>query len=105
MKWLLLTFAILFEVAGTTAMKLSVGFSRPLPSVLVVVCYGASLALLTLTLRHMDVSLAYAIWSGVGTALITVVGVLYFAEDISWLKLLSIGLIILGVAGLNLGRS
>lgn len=102
MKWFLLLLAILFEVAGTTAMKLSAGFSKLLPSLSVFVCYGASLTLLTLTLRRLDVSVAYAVWSGVGTALITLIGFVYFAEAVSPLKVVSILLIIAGVIGLNL---
>jgi len=66
-SWLILIAAIILEVAGTTAMKLSDGFTRPLPSVLLVVFYLFSLAALTLALKRIDVSVAYAIWAGVGT--------------------------------------
>ncbi|MBK1664532.1 ligand-binding protein SH3 [Rhodospirillum rubrum] len=102
MTWLILTGAILFELAGTTAMKLSEGFTRLLPSVALVVCYVISFALLTLTLKKMDVSIAYAIWSGAGTVLITVIGILVFKEPATLLKVLCIALIVAGVVGLNL---
>ena len=76
--WFYLGGAILFEVAGTTAMKLSEGLTRFWPSVTIFVTYGVSFVLLTFCLKHMDVSLAYAIWAGLGTALIAVIGLLLF---------------------------
>lgn len=100
--WLLLATAILLEVAGTTSMKFSEGFTRLLPSVLLFVFYAASFTLLTMALRRIEVSVAYAIWSGVGTALISVIGFIYFQETVSVLKIVSILLIIIGVVGLNL---
>ena len=103
--WLALTFAIALEVAGTLSMKLSDGFSKPVPSVLMFVCYLASFAMLTLALKRIDLSLAYAIWAGVGTALIAIIGILYFKEPLSLLKALSLLLIIAGVVGLNLSQS
>lgn len=99
--WLFLTLAIVFEVAGTTAMKFSDGFSKWLPSILIFVFYGVSFTLLTLALKKIDVSVAYAIWSGVGTALIAVIGVLMFKDPMNAMKVISIALIILGVVGLN----
>ncbi|MGB0722214.1 MAG: DMT family transporter [Gammaproteobacteria bacterium] len=100
--WLALAGAIVLEVSGTVSMKLSDGFSRLIPSVLIVVFYLASFALLTLALKKIDVGVAYAIWAGVGTALIAVIGVLWFREPYSVLKGVSILLIIAGVIGLNL---
>ena len=102
MQWLYLLFTILFEVAGTTSLKLSQGFTKLLPSALVVVCYGVSFYLLSLTLKKINVSIAYAIWSGLGTALVTIVGILWFKEPATAVKIISIGLIIIGVVGLNL---
>ena len=101
-SWLVLAAAILLEVSGTVSMKLSEGFTRLLPSILIFVFYSASFALLTLPLKKIDVSVAYAIWAGVGTALIAVVGFLYFKEPLSVLKVFSIFLIIVGVIGLNI---
>lgn len=100
--WFYLAGAIAFEVAGTTAMKLSEGFTKLVPSILLFVFYAASFVALTFAIRKIDVSTAYAVWAGIGTALITAIGVLYFRESAALLKLLCIGLIIIGVVGLNL---
>jgi small multidrug resistance pump len=102
--WLLLALAIIFEVAGTTAMKLSLGFTKLLPSVLMFIFYLLSFTALTLALKRIDLSIAYAIWAGVGTALIAAIGLMVFKEPNSWVKMISIGLIILGVVGLNLSK-
>ena len=100
--WIWLIGAIVFEVLGTTAMKMSDGFTKTMPSVAMGVFYILSLTALTYALKKFDVSMAYAIWSGVGTALITLIGIWYFKESISVMKLASIGLIIIGVVGLHL---
>ncbi len=100
--WLALAVAIVLEVSGTVSMKLSDGFTRLVPSLLIFVFYGASFAVLTLALKKIDLGVAYAVWAGVGTALIAVVGVLYFKEPLSALKVFSVFLIIAGVIGLNL---
>ncbi len=103
MAWFYLIAAIVLEVSGTTCMKLSQGFTRLLPSVMLFLFYGLSFTCLNLVLKHIDVSVAYAVWSGLGTALIAVVGIWYFREPLTALKLISLGLVILGVIGLNLG--
>ena len=100
--WLFLLAAILLEVVGTTAMKLSRGFVRPLPSVLIFVFYLLSLTNLTLALREIEVSTAYAIWSGLGTVLISVVGVVIFRESMTARKAAAIVLILLGTVTLQL---
>jgi len=102
-SWLMLVAAIVLEVAGTTSMKLSDGFTRLLPSVLLAVFYLFSLAALALALKRIDVSVAYAVWAGVGTVLVAVVGILWFQEPVSLLKVGSILLIAAGVVGLHLG--
>ncbi len=102
MHYFYLFIAIILEVAGTTSMKLSGGFSRLVPSVMIFIFYGLSFAGLTLALKKIDVSVAYAIWAGLGTALITVIGLVYFKEPATLLKIISIGLIVIGVVGLNL---
>lgn len=104
MQYLLLLGAIVSEVIGTSALKLSNGFGKLVPSIVVVVAYALSFFLLSLTLKRMGVGTAYAIWSGLGTALIVVIGILYFRESITVLKIASIMLIIIGVIGLNLGK-
>lgn len=100
--WLILAAAIVLEVAGTTSMKLSEGFSKLIPSAAMLVFYLLSLSALTIALKKIDVSVAYAIWSGVGTALITCIGILYFKEPVTALKMASVTMIIAGVVGLNL---
>ncbi|WP_047864788.1 DMT family transporter [Rubrobacter aplysinae] len=103
MGWLYLVAAILAEVAGTTSMKLSEGFTRLGPSVAIFLLYGVAFVLLTLALKSFDVSVAYAVWAGLGVALISLVGVLYFQEPLTALKVGSLLLIVAGVVGLNLG--
>jgi small multidrug resistance pump len=100
----LLLLAIMFEVCGTTCMKLSEGFSKLIPSVLIFVFYATSFFFFTLALKRIDVSIAYAIWAGLGTVLITVVGIFWFREPASALKLVSIVLVISGVIGLHLSE-
>lgn len=102
MTWLYLALAIVLEVSGTTCMKLSEGFTKTVPSILLFVFYTLSFSMLTLALKKIDVSVAYAVWSGVGTALIATIGVLWFKEPATAIKLISLGLIIIGVVGLNL---
>ncbi len=100
--WAYLACAIFLEAAGTTSMKLSEGFTKRVPSVLLFVLYAASFVALTFSLRKIEVSIAYAIWSGIGTGLITVIGIFYFRETATAFKLISIALILVGVVGLNL---
>ncbi len=100
-SWIYLITAIFLEVSGTVCMKVSNGFTRTLPSILIFVFYGLSFVGLTLALKKIDIGAAYAIWSGIGAALITIIGIVYFREPASALKLFSVGLIIIGVVGLN----
>ena len=102
-SWLYLTGAILLEVAGTSCMKLSNGFSRLIPSILIFVFYSLSFVGLTYALKKIDVGIAYAVWAGIGTALIAIIGIIYFKESLTLVKVLSLLLIITGVVGLNLG--
>lgn len=100
MHWWYLSAAVFFEVIGTTAMKLSKGFSNIGFAVLMFSCYGVAFVFNTLALRKLDLSVTYAIWCGVGTALVAVIGMTYFREDVSTLKVVSIVLIVVGVVGL-----
>jgi small multidrug resistance pump len=102
MSWLLLVAAIVLEVCGTTCMKLSQGFTRLVPSVLLFVFYGFSFGTMTLAIKRIEVSTAYAIWSGLGTALIASIGILWFKESFGPVKAVSLVLIVLGIVGLNL---
>ena len=99
--WYFLSGAILFEVAGTTCMKLSHGFSVLVPSVLMVGFYGCAFLLNTVAVKTIELSVAYAIWSGVGTALTAAIGMLYFKEPASTVKMVSLTMIIVGVMGLH----
>ncbi len=99
--WAVLAVAILLEVAGTTSMRLSEGFTRLTPSVLIFVFYAASFALNTLVIRVLGLSVVYGVWSGVGTVLTALIGVYYFKEPVTAVKLASIGLIVIGVMGLH----
>lgn len=94
--------AIVVEVFATTMMKMSEGFTRLWPSVGMVVGYLAAFGLLTLCLKTMQVGTAYALWAGLGTALVAVVGLVVFAEPLTVLKVAGIALIIGGVVVLNL---
>jgi small multidrug resistance pump len=102
MSVIYLAVAILLEICGTTALKLSDGFTRLGPTGLVVVCYPASFAMLSLALRGIDLSTAYAVWSGVGTAVVATIGILWFGEPAGVWKLACLALIVAGVAGLHL---
>ncbi|MEM7750834.1 MAG: multidrug efflux SMR transporter [Pseudomonadota bacterium] len=103
--WLILAGTILLEVVGSTMMKLSQGFTVFWPSVGVFVCYSAALAGLTITLKYIELSIAYAIWAGAGTALIAVIGIAYFREPVSALKIVSLILVVAGVVGLQLSSN
>lgn len=101
MNYIYLGLAIIAEVIGTSALKASDGFSRLGPSVLVVLGYGAAFYFLSLTLREIPVGVAYAIWSGVGVTLITVIGWLVFEQRLDLPALIGIGLIVAGVVVIN----
>jgi small multidrug resistance pump len=103
LAWILLIGAIASEVVATSALKLSNGLTRPVPSVVVAVGYLLSFVLLAQALKlQLQVSVAYAIWSGVGTAAITVIGMLLLNEPLTAGKVLGIALVIGGVVTLNL---
>lgn len=99
--WSVLGLAIVFEVAGTTCMRLCEGFSRVLPSLLIFVFYAASFALNVAVIRVLGLSVTYAVWSGVGTLATALIGFLYFREPATALKMVSAGLIVIGVFGLH----
>ncbi|MBE9374711.1 multidrug efflux SMR transporter [Saccharopolyspora sp. HNM0983] len=104
MAYLLLAGAILAEVLGTISLKLSEGFSRPLPSVLVVVGYLAAFTALASVLKQgMPVGVAYAIWAGAGVALVALIGAAFLGESITAVQIGGVALIIGGVLALELG--
>ncbi|MEJ8306994.1 multidrug efflux SMR transporter [Saccharibacillus sacchari] len=99
--YLFLSLAIMFEVFGTTMLKLTEGFTNWIPAVFFMIGMGSAFFFLTMTLRHLPLSLAYAIWAGVGTALTAVVGVVLWKENFNLLSGLGLILIIGGVVFLN----
>jgi small multidrug resistance pump len=99
--YLLLGAAILAEVLGTTALKLSAGFSRPLPSLGVVIGYGGAFYLLSLTLEELPVGVVYATWAALGIVSVSAIGVVAFDEPIDVAGIVGIGCILLGVYVLN----
>lgn len=98
----LLGAAIVVEVAATASLPRAEGFTDLGWSAVVIVGYATSIWLLALVVRTLPVSVAYAVWSGVGTALVAVVAFLFLGEPMGWAKAVSLGLIVTGVIGLNL---
>ncbi|MEU6675247.1 multidrug efflux SMR transporter [Streptomyces sp. NPDC046925] len=103
MGYALLAGAIVAEVAGTTAMKYSEGFSRLWPSLITVAGYLIAFTLLAQTLKTLSVGTAYAIWAGIGTAAVAAIGMIFMGESAGLAKIAGIALVIAGVVLLNLG--
>jgi small multidrug resistance pump len=101
-SWLYILLAIILEVVATTCMKLSEGFSKILPSILMFVFYGICFTILTLALKKIELGVVYAVWSGLGTVLITAIGIFWLNESASPGKIGAILLIIVGVVILKL---
>jgi len=100
-NWLFLSIAIVSEVIATSALKAADGFTKPMPSVVVVLGYGLAFYCLSLTLRTIPVGVAYAVWSGVGIVLVSVVGWVLYDQRLDAAALVGIGLIASGVMVLN----
>ena len=100
--WLYLAIAIVTEVTGTSALKSSQGFTRLLPSVVVLVSYAISFYLLSLTLRTIPVGIVYAIWSGAGIVLLALIGTFFFRQTLDTPAIIGISLILAGVVVINL---
>jgi small multidrug resistance pump len=105
MSYLYLAIAIIAEVAGTAALKSSEGFSNVLPSIVVVVGYGTAFYFLSLVLKTIPVGIAYAIWSGAGLVLISLVGLAVFGQKLDLPAIAGIGLIITGIVIMNVFSS
>ncbi|MCX4274263.1 MAG: multidrug efflux SMR transporter [Candidatus Gastranaerophilales bacterium] len=104
MSWVYLILAIIFETLGTTALKMSNGFSVLLPSVMTTIAYILCFLFLSFALKTIDVSVAYAIWGAFGILLISAIGMIFFHESVSFIKITSILLIVLGTIGLKLAQ-
>jgi len=102
MHWLYLTIAIVSEVIATSALKAADGFTRWVPSLIVVAGYASAFYFLSLTLRTLPLGVAYAVWSGVGVALIAVLGWALYDQSLDLAACIGIGLIVAGVLVLNL---
>jgi small multidrug resistance pump len=97
----LLAIAITVEVGGTALLPRTAGFTDPLWTTVVIAAYALSIGLLAVVVKHIPVSVAYAVWSGAGTAMVAVIGVTLLGERLDTFKVTAIGLIIVGVVVLN----
>ena len=103
--WLFLVGAIIFEIMGTTMMKLSEGLTKFLPSTAIFLFYGCSFLLMPLSLKRIELSTAYAIWSGVGTTLTSIIGFAYFGDTINPVKIAAIVFVVIGCVMLQVADS
>ena len=102
MNWLYLTIAGFFEIFWAVGLKFSHGFTKILPSIFTVIGMLASFYFLSLALKKLPLSIAYAIWTGIGTVGTFLFGVIYFGESISLAKIICVGMIIFGIIGLRI---
>ena len=100
--WILLFIGVGLEVVATTCLKLSQGFTKLWPSVGFIIFFASAFYLFSLCIKNIEVGIAYAVWAGLGIGLIAIIGVIFFSEEISLLKFLAIGMIIVGAVILNL---
>lgn len=105
MKWGLLSLAIVTEVIATTALKSSNGFTKLTPSIIVITGYVISFYMLSITLKSLPMGITYAIWSGVGIVLISLIGWLYFKQQLDTASLIGMALIVAGVIVINVFSS
>ena len=103
MTWFLLAIAIVAEIAGTLMLKVSNGFTRLWPSVGVVFAYLMAFALMSQSLKKIDVGITYAIWSGFGIVGAAIGGMIFFNQDLTKLNIIGMTIIIAGVVIMNLG--
>lgn len=103
--YVMLAGAILAEVVATVCLRASAGFTKPVPSVVVVAGYVTAFVLLSQVLkRGMALGLAYGIWAGIGVALVALAGVVFFQDRFSWLQVVGLALVAAGVVALELGQ-
>ena len=101
MKWFYLIIAILAEVIATSALKYAEGFTKPVPSAIVIAGYAVAFYFLSLTLQHMSVGIAYAIWSGLGTLLIAITSAVLLKQKLDTPAIMGLALIVAGVVVIN----
>lgn len=99
--WVVLAIAIVLEVCGTLCLKMSNGMSRLVPVLGVIAFYVSTFVLMAISMKTLEVGTAYAVWAGLGTALITVAGIAFFGESFAWTKILGTALIVGGVVLLH----
>lgn len=102
MEWITLLIAGMFEISWAIGLKFSHGFSRPIPSVITVVCMIASFYFLALALKSLPLGTAYAVWTGIGTLGTVILGIILFKEPVTVVRLFCIALIVSGITGLKL---
>ena len=103
--WLILCLSIALEVCGTVCLKLSHGMSRPLPILGVVLFYLSAFALMSASLKSLEIGIVYAIWAAAGTALIAIIGIVFFGESIASGKIVGLAFVIAGVVLLKVSNS
>jgi small multidrug resistance pump len=102
MKWMYLFIAILVEVVGTSALKAAEGFTKWVPSLIVVVGNGVAFYFLSVSLKSIPMGIGYAIWSGVGIVLISLIGYFVYKQALDWPAVIGIALILVGVLVIQL---
>ncbi len=102
MAWVILFIAGLSEVAWAAGLKYTEGFSKPIPSMITLICLVVSFVLLGLSLKTLPLGLAYSVWVGIGVVGTALVGLIFLSEPFSWVKTVSLGLIVLGIIGMKL---
>ena len=103
--WLILCLSIALEVSGTVCLKLSDGMSRPLPILGVVLFYLSAFVLMSTSLKSLEIGIVYAIWAAAGTALIAIIGIVFFGESIASGKIVGLAFVIAGVVLLKVSNS
>lgn len=101
-SWISLGVAIIFGVLGTISMKLSHGLRKLKPTFALILFYVISFAALTIAMQYIELSIVYAVWSGVGTILMAAIGIFYFNESVSMRKVVYLALIVIGIIGIHL---
>jgi small multidrug resistance pump len=104
-SWISLLIAIIFGVGGTICMKLSHGLTQAKYVAYLCIFYAISFVALTFAMQYIELSVVYAVWSGVGTVLVATIGIMYFNESVSTRKILFLALIVLGIIGIHLSDS